>query len=82
MFGRGLMNIFCTLTKFKGKGFVRNFTLHFTEDILFSLFQNKSLTGPEKRAAQAIGVKLRNLLKLPKAHKWVCYEWFYSNLDV
>ncbi|KAL5006694.1 hypothetical protein ScPMuIL_015500 [Solemya velum] len=43
---------------------------------------NKSLTGPEKRAAQAIGVKLRNLLKLPKAHKWVCYEWFYSNLDV
>lgn len=32
--------------------------------------------------AQAIGVRLRNLLKLPKAHKWVCYEWFYSNLDM
>lgn len=31
--------------------------------------------------AQAIGVRLRNLLKLPKAHKWVCYEFFYSNLD-
>nr|CAG4646130.1 EOG090X03EV [Macrothrix elegans] len=28
-----------------------------------------------------LGVRLRNLLKLPKAHKWVCYEWFYSNLD-
>ncbi len=24
---------------------------------------------------------LRNLLKLPKAHKWVCFEFFYSNLD-
>ena len=24
---------------------------------------------------------LRNLLKLPKAHKWVCYEFFYSNID-
>ena len=24
---------------------------------------------------------LRNLLKLPKGHKWVCYEFFYSNLD-
>ena len=27
------------------------------------------------------GVALRNLLKLPKGHKWVCYEFFYSNLD-
>ncbi|XP_076471216.1 protein lin-9 homolog isoform X2 [Babylonia areolata] len=36
---------------------------------------------PDKRMAQAIGVRLRNLLKLPKAHKWVCYEFFYSNLD-
>jgi hypothetical protein len=26
-------------------------------------------------------MRLRNLLKLPKAHKWVCYEWFYSNID-
>ncbi|XP_045174860.2 protein lin-9 homolog isoform X2 [Mercenaria mercenaria] len=38
-------------------------------------------TGHDKRVAQIIGVRLRNLLKLPKAHKWVCYEWFYSNLD-
>ncbi|XP_025086555.1 protein lin-9 homolog isoform X1 [Pomacea canaliculata] len=36
---------------------------------------------PDKKTAQAIGVRLRNLLKLPKAHKWVCYEFFYSNLD-
>lgn len=27
------------------------------------------------------GMKLRNLLKLPKAHKWICYEFFYSNID-
>ncbi|KAI0225412.1 Lin-9-like protein [Lamellibrachia satsuma] len=39
------------------------------------------LSSPDKKAAQSIGVRLRNLLKLPKAHKWVCYEWFYSNLD-
>lgn len=39
------------------------------------------LPGPDKKAAQAIGVRLRNLLKLPKAHKWVCYEWFYANID-
>ena len=40
------------------------------------------MTAPDKKAAQAIGVRLRNLLKLPKAHKWVCYEWFYSNIDM
>jgi hypothetical protein len=39
------------------------------------------LATPEKKAAQALGVALRNLLKLPKAHKWVCFEFFYSNLD-
>ncbi|ODM90515.1 Protein lin-9 [Orchesella cincta] len=22
--------------------------------------------------------RVRNFLKLPKSHKWVCYEWFYS----
>ncbi|XP_064635004.1 protein lin-9 homolog isoform X3 [Lineus longissimus] len=41
-----------------------------------------SLSTPDKKAAQATGVRLRNLLKLPKAHKWVCYEWFFSNLDI
>lgn len=34
-----------------------------------------------KKTAQDISLRLRNLLKLPKAHKWVCYEWFYSNID-
>ncbi|XP_060551610.1 protein lin-9 homolog isoform X2 [Ruditapes philippinarum] len=43
--------------------------------------RNYVSTGNDKRVAQIIGVRLRNLLKLPKAHKWVCYEWFYSNLD-
>merc|ERR1712029_1286447 len=39
------------------------------------------LSSPEKQSAQKLGVALRNLLKLPKGHKWVCYEFFYSNLD-
>ena len=37
--------------------------------------------SPDRRLGQKIGMRLRNLLKLPKAHKWVCYEWFYSNID-
>lgn len=37
--------------------------------------------SPDRRLGQKIGLRLRNLLKLPKAHKWVCYEWFYSNID-
>eukprot|EP00094_Tigriopus_californicus_P000053 TCALIF_00053-PA protein Name:"Similar to LIN9 Protein lin-9 homolog (Homo sapiens)" AED:0.07 eAED:0.07 QI:75/0.2/0.16/1/1/1/6/0/643 len=39
------------------------------------------LTSPEKKSAHGLSVALRNLLKLPKAHKWVCYEFFYSNID-
>nr|XP_032830074.1 protein lin-9 homolog isoform X3 [Petromyzon marinus] len=39
------------------------------------------LTTPDKRSAQKVGIRLRNLLKLPKAHKWCIYEWFYSNID-
>lgn len=35
----------------------------------------------DQKIGQKIGMRLRNLLKLPKAHKWVCYEWFYSNID-
>ena len=25
--------------------------------------------------------KLSNLLKLPKAQRWICCEWFYSDID-
>lgn len=39
------------------------------------------LGSPDRKIGQKIGMRLRNLLKLPKAHKWVCYEWFYSNID-
>ncbi|CAB3379602.1 Hypothetical predicted protein [Cloeon dipterum] len=46
-----------------------------------SLMSSDVFVAPDKKIAQKIGVRLRNLLKLPKAHKWVCYEWFYSNLD-
>lgn len=37
--------------------------------------------SPDRKIGQKIGMRLRNLLKLPKAHKWVCYEWFYSDID-
>ncbi|KAM6954733.1 protein lin-9 homolog [Aplochiton taeniatus] len=40
-----------------------------------------NMTTPDKKASQKIGLRLRNLLKLPKAHKWCIYEWFYSNID-
>ncbi|XP_072942004.1 protein lin-9 homolog [Epargyreus clarus] len=47
--------------------------------------EEKSLTGgcqsPDRKSGQRIGMRLRNLLKLPKAHKWVCFEYFYSNID-
>uniref|UniRef100_F6WHF7 Lin-9 DREAM MuvB core complex component n=1 Tax=Xenopus tropicalis TaxID=8364 RepID=F6WHF7_XENTR len=42
---------------------------------------NVTSTTPVKKASQKIGYRLRNLLKLPKAHKWCIYEWFYSNID-
>uniref|UniRef100_A0A336LMI7 CSON012858 protein n=1 Tax=Culicoides sonorensis TaxID=179676 RepID=A0A336LMI7_CULSO len=35
----------------------------------------------DKKLGQRIGLRLRNLLKLPKAHKFVSYEWFYSTID-
>ncbi|KAG9347241.1 hypothetical protein JZ751_004808, partial [Albula glossodonta] len=40
-----------------------------------------NVANPDKKASQRIGLRLRNLLKLPKAHKWCIYEWFYSNID-
>ncbi|XP_055371280.1 protein lin-9 homolog [Condylostylus longicornis] len=44
--------------------------------------QSKSVFIPaDKKVGQQIGLRLRNLLKLPKAHKWVSYEWFYSYID-
>lgn len=46
-----------------------------------SLQKLTNVTTPDKRASQKIGLRLRNLLKLPKAHKWCIYEWFYSNID-
>ncbi|XP_029351843.1 protein lin-9 homolog isoform X1 [Echeneis naucrates] len=43
--------------------------------------QFSNVVTPDKKASQKIGLRLRNLLKLPKAHKWCIYEWFYSNID-
>ncbi|XP_065225474.1 protein lin-9 homolog [Planococcus citri] len=42
---------------------------------------SSSTTSAENKINQIIGLKLRNLLKLPKAYNWVCAEWFYSNID-
>ncbi|XP_018497329.1 protein lin-9 homolog [Galendromus occidentalis] len=40
-----------------------------------------SLRGPDRSVLSAASSKLKNFLKLPKAHKWVMYEFFYSNID-
>lgn len=40
-----------------------------------------AITAVDRTISQRIGMRLRNLLKLPKAHKWVSYEWFYSYID-
>uniref|UniRef100_A0A3Q3FTB1 Lin-9 DREAM MuvB core complex component n=1 Tax=Labrus bergylta TaxID=56723 RepID=A0A3Q3FTB1_9LABR len=42
--------------------------------------QRVSTTPQVKKASQKIGLRLRNLLKLPKAHKWCIYEWFFPIL--
>ena len=41
----------------------------------------EELLSMNRACAQRLGYALRNLLKLPKAHKWVCFEFFYSNID-
>lgn len=38
-------------------------------------------SNSDHKSGHRIGMRLRNLLKLPKAHKWVCFEYFYSNID-
>ncbi|CAH0397544.1 unnamed protein product [Chilo suppressalis] len=43
--------------------------------------ENITTQSPDRKSGQRIGMRLRNLLKLPKAHKWVCFEYFYSNID-
>ncbi|WAR01826.1 LIN9-like protein, partial [Mya arenaria] len=57
------------------------------EDNTFSPTKSsrKSLKAPlvtrsvyDKKTAQVMGVRLRNLLKLPKAHKWVFYETLFK----
>uniref|UniRef100_A0A1I8NSU1 DIRP domain-containing protein n=1 Tax=Stomoxys calcitrans TaxID=35570 RepID=A0A1I8NSU1_STOCA len=42
---------------------------------------SSSIIPADKKIGQRIGMRLRNLLKLPKAHKWVIFEWFYSFID-
>ena len=42
---------------------------------------SKRKSTEEKNKINNLANRLKTLLKLPKAHKWVIYEWFYSNLD-
>lgn len=42
---------------------------------------SSAISAIDRSISQRIGLRLRNLLKLPKAHKWVSYEWFYSYID-
>jgi len=55
--------------------------LHETPVKVKTEIEDEGLTIPNRLNAQRLGVALRNLLKLPKAHKWVCFEFFYSNID-
>lgn len=43
--------------------------------------ESANMPSIDKKLCQRIGLRLRNLLKLPKAHKFVMYEFFYSNID-
>ncbi|XP_070144842.1 uncharacterized protein mip130 [Drosophila kikkawai] len=43
--------------------------------------QAEAHAAAHKRLGQSIGMRLRNVLKLPKAHKWAIAEWFYSYVD-
>lgn len=43
--------------------------------------EQPKVISADTKTNQIIGLKLRNLLKLPKAYNWVCAEWFYSNID-
>lgn len=38
-------------------------------------------SNPDRVVAKKVGLRLKNLLKLPKAHKMCIYEWFYSHID-
>lgn len=46
-----------------------------------TITESMHMNNIDKKACQRIGLRLRNLLKLPKAHKFVMYEFFYSNID-
>lgn len=46
-----------------------------------TITESTNMNNIDKKACQRIGLRLRNLLKLPKAHKFVMYEFFYSNID-
>lgn len=42
---------------------------------------SNTILAPDRVIAKKIGLRLKNLLKLPKAHKMCIYEWFYSHID-
>lgn len=50
-------------------------------DMMSSMSSN-SLIVNDERIGDSSGIKkLSNLLKLPKAQRWICCEFFYSDID-
>ena len=53
-----------------------------SQDMREELFEKvKKYEKVNRRKIQDIGYALRNLLKLPKGHRWVYFEFFYSDID-
>ena len=49
--------------------------------LLPSSNQMNMISAHRRQRLNRFGARLRNFLKLSKPYRWVCYEWFYSNLD-
>lgn len=43
--------------------------------------KQEEIEKQKQEEARRLGYRLRTLLKLPKAHRWACYEWFNANID-
>ncbi|CAL8146370.1 unnamed protein product [Orchesella dallaii] len=60
-----------------------NSNLHTLQSSGLTEQQHQLLVEVNQRSEELkeLSLRVRNFLKLPKSHKWVCYEWFYSTID-